>query len=63
MLCPKCNKEIKIMQLIDLMVMPDGENSEVIGRCEDCDFDARWETFTDLLGETKEYNFQRYFFG
>ena len=51
------------MQLIDLMVMPDGENSEVIGRCEDCDFDARWETFTDLLGETKEYNFQRYFFG
>lgn len=61
--CPKCNKEMKIMKIIDIMMMQDGENVEVIGRCDDCDFDAIWEIFTDLSGETQEYNFERYFFG
>lgn len=61
--CPKCNKEMKIMSLVDFMQLQDGENTEVIGRCDDCDFDATWEIFTDTLGEIKEYNFARYFFG
>jgi hypothetical protein len=64
MLCPKCNKEMKIMTLLDLMILQDGsECSEVLGRCEDCDFDATWETVTDMNGRIEEFNFERYFFG
>lgn len=64
MLCPKCNKEMKIISLLDFMILQDNsECEEVIGRCEDCDFDAAWEIVTDMCGHTDEFNFRRYFFG
>lgn len=64
MLCPKCKKEMKVMTLLDFMILNDGsECTEVLGRCEDCDFDATWETVTDVSGHTEEFNFERYFFG
>ncbi len=61
--CPKCNKEMKVIQLLDLLTLLNGELEEVLGRCEDCDFDATWEIFTNLEGEASEFNFKRYFFG
>lgn len=39
---------------------------EVLGRCEDCDFDATWtiETvYKDDEDLVKEYDLKRYFFG
>ena len=64
MLCPKCNKEMKVTTLLDFMILADkSEDREVIGRCEDCDFDATWVIVTDVDGNTKEYNLERYFFG
>ena len=64
MFCPKCEKEMKVMSLLDFMILQDGsECEEVLGRCEDCDFDATWETVTDTDGNTEEFNFERYFFG
>lgn len=64
MLCPKCNKAMKIMHLSDFMILQDGsECEEVLGRCEDCDFDAIWEVVTDMNGHVEEFNFERYFFG
>ena len=64
MLCPKFKKEMKVMSLLDFMILQDGsECEEVLGRCEDCDFDATWEIIRDASGHTKEFNFKRYFFG
>ena len=64
MLCPKCNKEMKVMSLLDFMILQDGsECEEVLGRCEDCDFDAKWETVTDTNGHIDEFNLKQYFFG
>ena len=64
MLCPKCNKEMKVMHLLDFMILQDSsECEEVLGRCEDCDFDATWEIVTDMDGRVEEFNFERYFFG
>lgn len=63
MLCPKCNKEMKIMQILDLMIIEEGELNEFLGRCENCDFDATWETLVNPDGETHEFNFKQYFFG
>ena len=64
MLCPKCGKEMKIMALLDLMILQNGsEDTEVLGRCEDCDFDATWEIVTDADGHIEEFNFRQYFFG
>ena len=64
MLCPKCNKEMDIMCLLDFMILQDGsECTKVLGRCEDCDFDATWEIVTDMNGCIEEFNFERYFFG
>lgn len=64
MLCPKCNKEMEVMSLLDFMVLQNGsECEEVLGRCEDCDFDAKWETVIDMDGHIEEFNFERYFFG
>ena len=64
MLCPKCNKEMKIMSLLDFMILQDGsECEEVLGRCEDCDFDATWETVIDMDGNIEEINCKQYFFG
>ena len=53
-----------------ILVRPNGtvfqdrsEHVEVLGRCEDCDFDATWEIVTDMNGRIEEFNFERYFFG
>ena len=52
------------------MVRPEGtsfqdgsEHTEVLGRCESCDFDATWEITTYSDGHTKESNLKPYFFG
>lgn len=64
MLCPKCNKEMKIMVRPLATVLQDGsEYTEVLGSCEDCDFNATWEIHTDTNGRVYEFNLQRYFFG
>ena len=64
MLCPKCNKEMKIMVRLDGTILQDGsEHTEVLGRCEDCDFDATWEIVTDMDGHVEEFNLKQYFFG
>ena len=64
MLCPKCNKEMKVMTLLNFAILNDGsENTEILGRCEDCDLDATWETVIDMEGHIEEFNFERYFFG
>lgn len=64
MLCPKCGKEMKVMALLDIIILNDGsEHTEVLGRCEDCDFDATWEIQTLPSGKVYECNLQRYFFG
>ena len=64
MLCLKCGKEMKVMALLDLAILNDGsELSEFLGRCEDCDFDATWETVIDVDGHIEEMNLERYFFG
>ena len=61
--CPKCNKEMKIMVRPEATILISGEHVEVLGRCEDCDFDATWEIFTNINGEIHEFNLKRYFFG
>ena len=64
MLCPKCGKEMKVMALLNIVILQDGsEDTEVLGRCEDCDFDATWEIVIDMNGHIEEFNFERYFFG
>ena len=63
MLCPKCNKQMKVMQTLDITFVNDGEVDAVLGRCEDCDFDATWEIFISLKNEVTEFNLKRYFFG
>ena len=64
MLCPKCNKEMKIMYRPDATLLQDGtEHVEVLGRCEDCDFDATWEIETNMNGTIYEFNLKQYFFG
>ena len=64
MLCPKCGKEMKVMAYAGPTLKSDLiKHTEVIGRCEDCDFDATWEIVTDVSGHTKEFNFKQYFFG
>ena len=44
MLCSKCNKEMKIM-IYDVPILKSDliKYTNVIGRCDDCDFDATWE--------------------
>ena len=64
MLCPKCNKEMVILVRPEATFFQDGsEHVEVLGRCEDCDFDATWEIQTSADGYVYEFNLQRYFFG
>jgi hypothetical protein len=64
MLCPKCNQKMVILVRPDGTVFQDGsEHVEVLGRCEDCDFDATWEIVTDVDDHTHEFNLKRYFFG
>ena len=64
MLCPKCNKDMKIMVRPEGTSFQDGsEYTEVLGRCEDCDFDATWEIRTYSDGQVSEFNLKQYFFG
>lgn len=64
MLCPKCNKKMVIMVRPEGTLLQDGtEHTEVLGRCEDCDFDATWEIVTDANGRINEFNLKQYFFG
>ena len=64
MLCPKCNKKMVIMVRPESTLLQGGtEHVEVLGRCEDCDFDATWEIVIDMDGHIEEFNFERYFFG
>ena len=63
MFCPKCRKEMVIMHRPLATIFQDGsEHTEVLGRCEDCDFDATWEIVTTAYGAF-EFNLKRYFFG
>lgn len=62
--CPSCNKKMKIMCRPEATLLPDlTERAEVLGRCNDCDFDATWIIDTYPSGEIKEYDLKRYFFG
>lgn len=63
--CPHCNKEMEIMWVEDIQPKHSGDSihQEVVGRCWDCDFDARWKRERDAAGNVKEYNLQRFFFG
>lgn len=64
MLCPKCNKEMKVMADIVPPLKSDIiKHREVIGRCDDCDLDATWEIRFYHNGKVEEFNLQRYFFG
>ena len=64
MLCPKCNKKMVILVRPNGTVFQDrSEHVEVLGRCEDCDYDATWEIETHADGRVHEFNLQRYFFG
>lgn len=64
MLCPKCNKKMKIMVRPEGTSFQDGsEHTEVLGRCEDCDFDATWEIRARSDGQVSETNLKQYFFG
>ena len=64
--CPKCNNKMEIMYRPEAERIRNGELVEVLGRCEDCDFDAMWKIKTvyasggDIVAE---YDMKRYFFG
>ena len=52
-----------IYQPRPIQLPDDSKYVEVLGRCEDCDFDAYWEIVTYADGHTKESNLRPYFFG
>lgn len=61
--CPHCNQPMNILYRPDALILPDKEHVEVLGRCDDCDFDATWiiDTYND--GTVREYRLRKYFFG
>ena len=63
--CPKCNKEMKIMAILDRQQLINRDIfEEVIGSCKDCDFDATWNRYIKSNTVVPiEDNLQRYFFG
>lgn len=66
MRCPKCNKNMEIRIFgVNLYAEGNFNVEEVIGRCEDCDFDASWERVYSGKEYTlvTERNFKHYFFG
>lgn len=67
MLCPKCEKDMVVMAEICRYIKHEERTivSEVIGRCDVCDFDATWkyEVAIDNPSHTTEYDLMRYFFG
>ena len=56
---------MKIISILDRQELIKGDVfEEVIGRCEDCDFDATWNRYFKAYTVTPiEDNLQRYFFG
>lgn len=63
MQCPRCKQNMVIMYRPEADVSNGYEHVEVLGRCEDCDFDATWEIITNDNGEPIEFNLKQYFFG
>lgn len=65
MLCPKCNKKMKVLAYLGSTLKSNGiRYTETIGRCNDCDFDATWTIATEVkTGKTKEGKLKQYFFG
>ena len=64
MLCPKCGKEMEVITFLSTSLMPDGSmHTEVLGRCDDCDFDATWWLESGSYSATREFDLQQYFFG
>ena len=62
--CPHCNKKMEILYRPDALISPGcKETVEVLGRCEDCDFDATWIIDTYPTGAIREYGLKKYFFG
>jgi hypothetical protein len=55
---------MKIMWISDLQDYPHSQvYRDVIGSCEECDFDAKWKITTYSTGKAEEYDMERYFFG
>ena len=66
MKCPKCHGEMEIMHRPEGERYFFGEVTEVLGRCEHCDFDATWVvqiTYTKDGNVVHEYDLKQYFFG
>ena len=64
MKCPKCNKEMKVMcKSKPPNQITDAYTIEVVGRCDCCDIDAKWEETHVVDSVIIEHNFQRYYFG
>ena len=61
--CPHCNKLMQILYRPDAIILSDGETVEVLGRCDDCDFDATWVIDTFYDGRVVEHSLKKYFFG
>ena len=61
--CPICNKEMKVMLCAEPHTLDDREILEVVGRCEDCDFDATWWMEVASQGILREYALKTYYFG
>ena len=62
--CPECNKKMKVMCYLGEMRLSNGiKRVEVLGRCEDCDFDAIWKNEYDSDGMCVEFDLKQHFFG
>lgn len=59
MLCPKCNKEMKVIWQEEWKSMDGSFLNSVVTRCDDCDYDHTYDV--DDLG--REYNHRQFFFG
>lgn len=50
MKCPKCNKEIEIIWRYNSKLLPNGDRQEeIVGRCDDCDYDGHWVIDTEKM--------------
>ena len=64
--CPHCHNKMEIMYRPEGEKLTYGEVTEVLGRCENCDFDATWviqTTYTNHGDVVHEYNLKQYYFG
>lgn len=49
------------MTFLSTSLMPDGSiQAKILGRCDNCDFDATWWIESGTL---REFNLEQYFFG